>query len=73
MNTQESYQRVKEYYAGFDEWRRLDSPSGQLEMNEVLHLISSQVEQGSHIFEFGIGSRKVCSGACQEGVYGYFG
>ena len=51
----ESFKKIQNYYARFDEWSRLDSPSGMLEMMEVIRLVKAYVPKSAHILDLGSG------------------
>jgi S-adenosylmethionine-dependent methyltransferase len=47
--------RVRAYYAGFDEWARLDSPEGARELARTLELLTEKLAPSSHILDLGGG------------------
>ncbi|MCB0629420.1 MAG: class I SAM-dependent methyltransferase [Saprospiraceae bacterium] len=50
-----TFDRIRAYYDQFDEWSRLDAPSGIIEKEEVLHIVSSYIPSGAHILDLGAG------------------
>lgn len=50
-----SFNKIRNYYDQFDEWGRLDSPAGIIEKGEVLHIVSTHLPEGAHIFDLGSG------------------
>ncbi|MEL7269566.1 MAG: hypothetical protein AAGL34_08330 [Bacteroidota bacterium] len=53
MNT--DFEKIKDYYQHFDEWGRLETYSGQLELRIVLELISKYLSPPESIFDLGGG------------------
>lgn len=47
--------RIRDYYASFDEWRRLDTPAGRLEYQRTLQLIESHITKDAHVLDLGGG------------------
>src|SRR5687768_8455354 len=43
------------YYEGFDEWSRLETPQGQLELLRGLEIIEREVPAGSTVLDLGGG------------------
>ena len=50
-----SSQRIAEYYAGFNEWGRLESPTGRLEFERTLAYILDTLEERSDVLDLGGG------------------
>ncbi len=55
MNT---FDKIRNYYAQFDEWARLDTPAGILEQLQVLHIVRDYIPDHSHILDLGSGPGK---------------
>lgn len=51
-----NFQKVKHYYQYFDEWGRLDTPAGQLELQIVLEIIDQYIPPNTTIFDLGGGA-----------------
>ncbi|MTB52364.1 bifunctional 2-polyprenyl-6-hydroxyphenol methylase/3-demethylubiquinol 3-O-methyltransferase UbiG [Lewinella sp. W8] len=49
-------ERIRHYYKSFDEWGRLDTDAGALELRVVLEVISKYLEPPAHIFDLGGGA-----------------
>ena len=62
-----SYEKVCNYYHQFDEWQRLNSPSGQLERVTVVELISRYLTDSCHIMDLGSGPGRYAAEFCQLG------
>ena len=50
-----TFDKVRNYYAQFDEWGRLDSPSGILERAEVIKIVLAHVPKEAKILDVGSG------------------
>ena len=55
MSPSESIERLRTCYATCDEWRRLDSPAGELELLRTLTLLDRYLPAGSCVLELGGG------------------
>jgi SAM-dependent methyltransferase len=47
--------KVRAYYAAFDEWERLDSPAGALELARTLQILDQQLPASSRVLDLGGG------------------
>ena len=50
-----NYERIRAYYAGFDEWGRLESPAGALELSRAMQILDAHLAQSSRILDLGGG------------------
>ena len=50
------FQKIKGYYQQYNEWGRLDTPAGQLELQIVLEIIEQQIPLRTTIFDLGGGA-----------------
>jgi ubiquinone/menaquinone biosynthesis C-methylase UbiE len=50
------FQKIKTYYQHFNEWNRLDTPPGRLELKIVLEIIKEHLPSNSEIFDLGGGA-----------------
>ena len=50
------FQKIKAYYQKFNEWGRLDTPPGQLELKIVLEILEQYLSPNSTIFDLGGGA-----------------
>ncbi|MFP4596712.1 MAG: class I SAM-dependent methyltransferase [Persicimonas sp.] len=46
---------IRRYYRQFDEWARLDSPAGQLELHRCLEILDEHLEDESRVLDLGGG------------------
>ncbi|MDC7219277.1 MAG: methyltransferase domain-containing protein [Spirochaetales bacterium] len=49
------FERIKEYYGTFDEWGRMDTPSGKFEMEQTLSFILPLLKSSDRILDLGGG------------------
>jgi SAM-dependent methyltransferase len=47
--------RIRAYYASFDEWRRLDTPEGARELTRALEILADQLAPGARVLDLGGG------------------
>lgn len=47
--------RITKYYASFDEWERLEKPSGKLEFLRTVQIVNKYVKKQSKILDLGSG------------------
>ena len=66
MNT---FDKIRNYYGLADEWGRLDSPAGQLEMQEIVHLIESYLPARSKILDLGSGPGRYALAFAELGYF----
>ncbi len=50
-----SLDRVRSYYDGFNEWRRLKSAPGKLEFLRTMRIVESSIEKGASVLDLGGG------------------
>jgi len=65
----QTFDKIRNYYQQSDEWSRLDSPSGQLEKEEVMHLVQRFVPPRSNILDLGAGPGKYALSFAQLGYF----
>ncbi len=51
-----NFRRINAYYQKFNEWSRLDSPAGQLELKIVIEVIEKNIPANAEIFDLGGGA-----------------
>lgn len=68
-----NFQKIKSYYQHFNEWNRLDTPPGQLELKLVLKLIEEHILAGSDIFDLGGGPGRYSYELALKGYRMYLG
>lgn len=51
-----NFHRIRQYYQKYNEWNRLDTPPGQLELKIVLEIIEKHIKRNSNIFDLGGGA-----------------
>ena len=49
------FDRVRSYYAGFDEWGRLDTPEGELEFEIVKSILAERLPPAADVLDLGGG------------------
>ncbi len=65
MSTQRD--RIRAYYASFDEWSRLDSPEGALEHRRTLDLLSKHLAPASRVLDLGGGPGRYAAELARRG------
>ncbi len=50
-----NFEKIANYYASFDEWKRLDSPEGALEFQLTCEIILNTLKPGSSVLDLGGG------------------
>lgn len=63
----ETFEKVFNYYQQFDEWQRLNSSSGQLELLTTLAIISNYFPKNAHILDLGSGPGRYALEFCRLG------
>ncbi|MCB0664896.1 MAG: class I SAM-dependent methyltransferase [Saprospiraceae bacterium] len=53
-----TFEKIKQYYHHSDEWSRLDAPAGQIEKQEVLHILKPYLKERIRILDLGSGPGK---------------
>ncbi len=59
--------KLRNYYAQFDEWGRKDSAVGRFEFERGLELITSHVEDGGHLLDLGGGAGRYTIALAESG------
>ena len=67
MVVETKLERVRAYYATFDEWARLDSPEGVRELARALEILTDRLAPGSHILDLGGGPGRYAIELAQRG------
>lgn len=49
------FKKIEDYYRAFDEWNRLEDPSGRLEYLLTMDIILNHFSQGDHVLDLGGG------------------
>ena len=47
--------KIRAYYASFDEWGRLDAPEGTRELTRALEILSDRLALGARVLDLGGG------------------
>ncbi len=59
--------RIREYYATFDEWSRLETPNGRLELLRALEIVDREVPVGSAVLDLGGGPGRYAMALARRG------
>jgi len=60
-------EKVKQYYAEFDEWRRLDTPEGRLEFVRTMKYLEACLKPNSRVLDLGGGPGRYSIALAQQG------
>jgi len=60
-------EKIKAYYASFDEWARLESPDGAIEFKHTLNIVASKLRPESRILDLGGGPGRYAAELVRQG------